>query len=104
MITQLYEIPAAGIESISIVSSEDILFSISFDRGQSWLWYEPHGKDWFSTDNTTLGMAKDIVMNIPADEWYNVSGTATQYQIKFILPTVDSYVTSIVVDYINDTL
>lgn len=104
MTTQPYEIPTTGIESISIVSSEDILFSISFDGGQSWLWYEPHGKDWFSTDNTTLGMTKDIVMNIPTDEWYNVSGTATQYQIKFILPAIDSYVTSIVVDYINDTL
>lgn len=101
MITQPYEIPTSGIKYAEINATEDILFSISFDGGYSWLYYVADGKDWLQTNDNVIGMTAAEMMAIPQDMWYNVSGTAIQYQIRFSLPTIDSKVTSIIIHYLD---
>lgn len=101
MITQPYNIPTSGIKYVEINATEDILFSISFDGEESWLYYVADGKDWLQTNDNVTGMTASEMMAIPQDMWYNVSGTATQYQIRFILPETTSKVTSIVIYYLD---
>lgn len=101
MITQPYNIPTSGIKYVEINATEDILFSISFDGGQSWLYYVADGKDWLQTNDNVTGMTAVEMMAIPQDMWYNVSGTAIQYQIRFILPETTSKVTSITIYYLD---
>lgn len=38
--------------------------------------------------------------NISLEAWAEIV-TSTQYKIRFVIPTIDSYLTSLVVDYIN---
>lgn len=99
MVTKNYQIPTEGIESVFVDASPDVIFSISFDGGNHWLYYSY--ETWKDSTGFTDGMTTEMIQNISSQAWYNVSGTATQYKIRFILPETTSYVKSLLVDYIN---
>jgi hypothetical protein len=86
-----------GVSSVVAISSGDVLYSISVDEGVSWRQYDPAQSSWCAAEEAS-GMSKDI-LNLLTPEIWNLLVTEKKFQIKFILPTVDSYVTTITVNY-----
>lgn len=87
-----------GIEGVQATCSDDILFAISFDDEATWKAYD--GTSWITLDLLNTGMTKTTMENIGLEAWAEIV-TSDFYKFKFILPTTDSYLTSLVVNYIN---
>lgn len=87
-----------GIEGVQATCSDDILFAVSFDDEATWKAY--NGTSWITLDLPNTGMTKATMENIGLEAWAEIV-TSNFYKFRFILPTTDSYLTSLVVDYIN---
>lgn len=87
-----------GIEGVQATCSDDILFAISFDDEVTWKAYD--GTSWATLDLPNTGMTKATMENIGLEAWAEIV-TSDFYKFRFILPTTDSYLTSLVVNYIN---
>lgn len=87
-----------GIEGVQVTCSDDILFAVSFDDEATWKAYD--GTSWITLDLPNTGMTKATMENIGLEAWAEIV-TSDFYKFRFILPTTDSYLTSLVVDYIN---
>ena len=87
-----------GIEGVQAVCSDDILFAISFDDEATWKAYD--GTSWATLDLPNTGMTKATMENIGLEAWAEIV-TSDFYKFRFILPTTDSYLTSLVVNYTN---
>jgi hypothetical protein len=87
-----------GIEGIQAVCSDDILFALSFDDEATWKAYD--GTAWITLDLPNTGMTKTTMESIGLEAWAEVV-TSDYYKVRFILPTTTSYMTSMVVNYIN---
>lgn len=87
-----------GIEGVQATCSDDILFAISFDDEATWKAYD--GTSWITLDLPNTGMTKATMENIDLEAWAEIV-TSDFYKFRFILPTTDSYLTSLVVNYIN---
>lgn len=87
-----------GIEGIQAVCSDDILFALSFDDETTWKAYD--GTTWITLDLPNTGMTKTTMESIGLEAWAEVV-TSNHYKVRFILPATTSYMTSMVVNYIN---
>lgn len=87
-----------GIESATIVSSEDVLFALSFDDGATWKAYD--GTQWLSLSTENAGMTKTTMENISLEAWAEIV-TSQEYRVRFVLMSSNSYVSSIVINYLN---
>ena len=87
-----------GIESATIVSSEDVLFALSFDDGATWKAYD--GTQWLSLSTENAGMTKTTMENISLEAWAEIV-TSQEYRVRFVLLSSNSYVSSIVINYLN---
>lgn len=87
-----------GIEGVTATCSDDVLFAISFDDGAAWKAYD--GQKWITLNLNHTGMNKATIENIDLEAWREVQ-TSNYYKFRFILPSTESYLTSLVVDYIN---
>lgn len=87
-----------GIESVTVEASEDVLWAVSFDDGVSWQAY--NGKIWLTLEQENSGMTAEIFQNIPLDAWAQVV-TGTQYRVRIVLMDTNSYVTKLVIHYLN---
>lgn len=87
-----------GIESVTVETHEDVLWAVSFDDGATWKAY--NGEGWIELRQENSGMSGEVFQNIPLDAWAQVA-TGTQYRVRFILMSPDSYMTGLVIHYIN---
>ena len=87
-----------GIESVTVTASEDVLFAISFNDGATWKAYD--GAQWVTVDTENAGMTKTTMENISLEAWAEVV-TSTAYRIRFVLMDTTSYVTEVVINYLN---
>lgn len=87
-----------GIESVTVTASEDVLFAISFDDGATWKAYD--GAQWATVDTENAGMTKTTMENISLEAWAEVV-TSTAYRLRFVLMDTTSYVTEVVINYLN---
>lgn len=87
-----------GIESATITSSSDVLFALSFDDGATWKAYD--GTQWVTLEQQNSGMTAETFQNIPLEAWAGVV-TSQQYRVRFVLMDTTSYMTSLVIHYIN---
>jgi hypothetical protein len=87
-----------GIEGVQATCSDDILFAVSFDDGETWRAHD--GERWIVLDLDNTGMNRTTMENIDLEAWREIQ-TSNYYKFKFILPSTESYLTSLVVDYIN---
>ena len=87
-----------GIEGVTATCSDDVLFAISFDDEATWKAYD--GERWITLDLNHTGMNKATMENIDLEAWREIQ-TSNYYKFRFILPSTESYLTSLVVDYIN---
>lgn len=87
-----------GIESAEVTASEDVLFALSFDDGATWKAYD--GTTWITLETVNAGMTKATMENIGLEAWAEVV-TSTVYRLRFTLMESTSYVTQVVIHYIN---
>lgn len=87
-----------GIESVTIDSSSDVLFALSFDAGATWKAYD--GTQWVALEQENSGMTAETFQNIPLEAWVGVV-TSQQYRVRFVLMDTTSYMTRLVIHYIN---
>lgn len=87
-----------GIESVSIDASADVLWAISFDDGATWKAHT--GEAWAVLEEENSGMTAEEFQKLSLEAWAEVA-TSTAYRLRFVLTTTDSYVSGVVVNYIN---
>lgn len=87
-----------GIESAEVTASEDVLFALSFDDGATWKAYD--GTTWITLETVNAGMTKATMENIGLEAWAEVV-TSKLYRLRFTLMESTSYVTQVVIHYIN---
>lgn len=88
-----------GIQSATVDASEDVLFAISFDGSTTWKAYD--GSQWVTVDTDNAGMTKATFEQIGLEAWKEVI-TSTAYRLRFALMSTDSFVKSVVINYINN--
>lgn len=101
IVTEAYDMShetILGISSVVADASEDVLFAISFDGGITWKAYD--GTQWNTLESESDGMSKNVMNAITEEAWSEVT-TGTSYMFRFTLTSADSYMQSIVVDYLN---
>ena len=87
------------IKDLECIATNDVLFSISTDDGQTWKYY--NDKSW--NINNSSGMNIDTLKSITSDEWLEVLTGATSYKFRCLLPDVTSSVSKIYINYIPKT-
>ena len=87
-----------GIEKVIAVASEDVMFAVSFDSGETWKYYT--GTEWATLSEETSGMSTETIMAVPTDKWTEVATTGT-FKVRATLPSVESTLSSFIVDYLN---
>lgn len=101
VISQLFDMSDAtilGIEAVTVDASEDVLWAMSFDDGVTWKAYTENG--WVVLEQENSGMTAEVFQSIPLDAWAQVV-TSTAYRLRFALMTTDSYVSGLVIHYLN---
>lgn len=88
-----------GIESVTVTASEDVLFALSFDDGATWKAY--NGTAWVTLEQENSGMTADTFQNISLEAWAEVV-TGTAYRVRFVLMDTTSYMTELVIHYLNE--
>lgn len=78
-----------GIEKIEVISSSDVLFSVSFDEGISWKYY--NGVSWKNSNSGNEGMTRDILNTLSKEKWDEIF-MATSLKIRCCLQQPDSYI------------
>ena len=87
-----------GIESVTVTASEDVLWAISFDDGATWKAH--NGSQWVTLEQENSGMTAETFQNLSLEAWAEVV-TSTAYRLRFVLTSPDSYVSEVVINYIN---
>ena len=86
-----------AIKKAETIASDDALFTITFDGGQTWKYY--NNEIWNTAATELEGMTASTIKNLSESVWSEVS-TSTSYQFRCALPSVDSYAHGIYVGYI----
>jgi hypothetical protein len=87
-----------GIEKVLVDASDGVRFAISFDSGQTWKIHT--GEAWATLSEGDTGMSPSALSAITTEDW-NAEATTGKFRFRITLPTVDDYVNSLVVDYLN---
>lgn len=86
-----------GIEKVTADSDDNTLYAVSFDDGTTWYAYV--NSAWSVLTEVQSGMTKATLNGIGSDAWATMETTG-HYKFRFVL-FENSYVNSIVVDYLN---
>lgn len=87
----------SAIRKAEAVASDDALFTITFDGGQTWKYY--NNEIWNTATTELEGMTAFTIKNLSESIWGEVSNSAS-YQFRCALPSVDSYAHGIYVGYV----
>lgn len=107
VVSEVYTTPTKTITDIEITGyegySNKILYSVSFDQGETWRIYSEDGKNWFVADREESGMTSTVLQRIPSSEWeaaFKEYNTNT-YKFRIIIPSTSYYIDRILVYYIE---
>lgn len=87
-----------GIETVIVEASDDVTFAVSFDTGETWKHYT--GTEWATLSEETSGMSAETIMAVPTDKWAEAATTGI-FKIRATLPSIESTLSSVIVDYLN---
>lgn len=82
----------SSIEKAVAISSDDVLFSVSFDGGQTWKYY--NNGNWVTTTSESEGMTNNTIKNIPSSAWASIA-TSSTIRFRCVLTSKDSYVSNV---------
>lgn len=88
-----------GIEDADVTASNDVLFAISFDEGETWKAH--NGSAWITLSSADSGMSAQTFNSISVEAWAEVAENAEKFRIRAILPALDSYIESIIINFLN---
>lgn len=86
-----------GIEKAEILNTKDVLFTLSFDDGTTWKYYD--GSAWQTVTSESEGMTPEAVYQILPAAWAEVF-TPTTLKFRAILTTLSSTAGKIYIKYI----
>lgn len=84
------------IKIIESAATDDVLFTITFDSGTTWKYYD--GNTWVIAESDSIGMNPNMLKSITEALWAEVA-TSNVYQIRCALPSTTSMVYKIATDY-----
>ena len=87
-----------GIEKAIVTASDDVGFAVSFDSGDTWLVWT--GSAWGTLSEGDTGMSAETMNSISSEDWNSIATTGT-FKFRAVLPTINSTITSLVIDYLN---
>lgn len=87
----------SGIKAMEADCSDEVLFTITFDGGTTWHYYNIN--TWENATTTTMGMTKQTLKGIPVSAWTEIA-TSSTYQIRCALTSKESYVNTLVAGHI----
>jgi hypothetical protein len=87
-----------GIEKVLVDASDDVRFAVSFDAGQTWKLHT--GETWATLSEDDTGMSSSVMSAISTEDW-NAEATTGRFRFRVTIPSVDSFLNSLVVDYLN---
>lgn len=87
-----------GIETVIVDASDDCLFAVSFDSGQTWKLHT--GENWATLSEGDTGMSPSVLSAITTEDW-NAEATTGKFRFRVTIPSSESYLNSLVVDYLN---
>lgn len=87
-----------GIEKVFVDASNGVRFAVSFDQGRTWKTHT--GQAWGTLSEGDTGMSPSVLSAITTEDW-NAEATTGKFRFRVTLSTVDDYVNSLVVDYLN---
>lgn len=88
----------SGIKIIEATASSDALFTITFDYGTTWYYF--NNNSWAVSENYTDGMTKKVLKQIMPENWSEIT-TSSTYQVRCALPSVNSYTSTIAVGHVD---
>jgi hypothetical protein len=86
----------SSIKKMEVFASDDVLFSISFDDGQTWKYFE--NEAWVTAASDSIGMTATTLTGIPESKWAEITNF-TSYIIKCTLLSLESTAGKIYVNY-----
>lgn len=86
----------SGIKKVECLYSKDAVFSVSFDDGQTWNYYEDG--NWCATETDSDGMTSSTMLSIPESAWSEIS-TSTLCRFRCALLTSDGVTSNIYIKY-----
>lgn len=89
----------SGIKAIEANSSDDVLFTITSDGGETWYYFDTTAVTWVVSTTPSMGMNKATLKSITQNRWTEVISSSI-YQIRCALPSTESYVSKIMVGYV----
>lgn len=88
-----------GIEKVLVDASDDIRFAVSFDAGQTWKIHT--GEIWGTLSEGDTGMSASVMSAISTEDW-NAVATTGIFRFRVTIPSKESFLNSLVVDYLNE--
>lgn len=87
-----------GIETVLVEASEDVRIAVSFDSGQTWRIHT--GTEWAYLSEADTGMSATVMSAISTEAWNSIATTG-KFRFRVTLPSADSYLSYLIVDYLN---
>lgn len=87
-----------GIEKVLVDASDDCLFAVSFDEGQTWKLHT--GSTWATLSEADTGMSASVMSAISSEDW-NAEATTGKFKFRITIPSSGSFLNSLIVDYLN---
>lgn len=87
-----------GIEKVLVDASDDVRFAVSFDAGQTWKTHT--GETWATLSEGDTGMSPSVLSAISTEDW-NAEAVTGKFRFRVTIPSTESYLNSLVVDYLN---
>lgn len=91
-----------SIAKLEAICSDDAVFAISTDNGNTKMYYDTANNTWNTINNnfSEVGMSPSVLYGIDATGWSQFTGSAS-VMVYALLPTTDSYFSKLAVKYTN---
>lgn len=86
----------SGIERVGVLSSKYARFTVTFDNGASWKYYD--GNKWVVALKENEGMTASILERVPSNAWSEVA-TSKVFKFRCALISADSTTSQIYIKY-----
>jgi len=90
----------SGIKGIEAKRAhDDVLFTITFNGGTTWHYYDTVTMTWITAESNLVGMSPSVLKALIPSIWAEIT-TSSTFQIRCLLPSTESYVDKIYVGYV----
>ena len=88
----------SAIKTLEAKASNDAIFTITFDNGETWKYYDTITQSWLTAATESEGMKTKTLKAIIPSQWADVT-TSSTYQVRCALPSTTSNVSTLLIAY-----